>query len=155
MIQFFSKKREEKGFTLIELLVVIAIIGILAGIVLVALGGARAQAKDARIIAGMTQLRTASELITSTEGNYNTVDCATSSPVNIKALCDDADLQNGAKGPVVIQKPGAPSGEYCAVVELNSGDFYCVDSGLNAVKAPTSPLTLTCGAGTPTTYTCN
>ncbi len=54
MLQKFIKKNS--GFTLIELLVVITIIGILSGIVIVAVGDAVARANDSRRLADIRQL---------------------------------------------------------------------------------------------------
>ena len=58
--QFYQKKN--KGFTLIELLVVIAIIGLLASIVLVSLGPARARARDAKRQSDIRQIGMAMEM---------------------------------------------------------------------------------------------
>lgn len=72
------KLKLQKGFTLVELLVVIAIIGVLATLVLLQLGTARARARDTKRITDINQIRTAIEqYFEDHDGSYpTTIDSA-------------------------------------------------------------------------------
>ena len=111
---------KRKGFTLIELLVVIAIIGILAGIVLVSLGGARTKAKDAAIKANMDSMRLACEMVYTNDPVTGYSPCITdASYLNAKA----AAFANGA---VWIVDTAPNIGGYFKA----NGTLYCIQSTL-------------------------
>ncbi|MGD0977043.1 MAG: type II secretion system protein [Minisyncoccia bacterium] len=86
-IPFRKSLKDFRGFTLVELLVVIAIIGILATLLLLQLGVARAKARDAKRIADVNQVRTAIELyFDDNSGNYPSADIYTDVATNTKMI---------------------------------------------------------------------
>lgn len=102
-----------KGFTLIELLVVIAIIGILAGIVLAALGNARTSGADAKRVSEIRQIQYALELYRNINGSYP---CALYTGGSCAA---GSTLQGGTGG--MKNVPKDPSGTGYSYAGLGSG----------------------------------
>lgn len=130
--------RKNKGFTLIELLVVIAIIGILASVVLASLNDARDKARDTSAKTSMSEMRAQAEIYYDDNSNY----------LN---LCDDPEIDR-LESAVADQVPGSTecgvnsSGTgYGVEAQLNSGDWFCVDSAGTATT--TGSGTITPGSG--------
>ena len=116
-------KNNKKGFTLIELLVVIAIIGILSGTVIVSMSGAQDSAKNARIKAGMDQLRSAAEVYRLLNSKYGT---------------GDADNFTTAGDGLLIKQDiesNLPATEELTVNVDTNGTVYCMSSPLNGTGA--------------------
>ena len=144
-------KNSRKGFTLIELLVVISIIGILSSIVLVSLSSARNKGKDASAKGSMSSMRAQAEMGYST--NYLADLCTTSGTTlgGLATLKTAVDSQvPAANASLCIQNAAAgnaPSG-WAAVVTLNDGAFFCVDSsGYSGSVVARSVIGATSGVG--------
>lgn len=124
----------KKGFTLIELLVVISIIGILAGIMLVAFGGARAQGRDTRRKTDLEQIRSGLELYRSDCKKY-----PTSISFGGALVGDNSSTACSSSNTYTTQIPKDPqdpartyrysgtttSYELCAALETGSGSVTC------------------------------
>lgn len=137
MIQYFAKK--QRGFTLIELLVVIAIIGILASIVLVSLGGARAKARDAQRQSDIRQISLAMEMYYDDGQAYLT---SAAMPVAIGTYLDPVpqDPQTGAYNWL---SNSADAQQFCAWAVLEGGGVFAAsEKGTSELAA--APTALSC-----------
>mgnify|MGYP001560733375 CR=1 FL=1 len=137
-----------KGFTLIELLVVIAIIGILASLVLVALGNSRDKAKDVRLKSSLSQLHVLAEIIVADNvpASFAGVQtCFTSIDPGGDAACKGVgESFKVLKDDIVLNKGGlttwgsdAPT-KYCMKIRLASDTtkFACTDhTGVTKIGA--------------------
>jgi len=145
-----------KGFTLIELMVVIAVIGILSSLVLVTYPTAQGRANDGVIMSDADQIRVAAEVSKGmiSAGDYSNLGGATGlgEDADINALVTDANSRNGTKTNFAFHYTvdDTTYTDYCAVIQMNSGDFWCVDSnyyGGNEGNSTNCASATFCGAG--------
>ncbi len=147
-------KKKSKGFTLIELLVVIAIIGILAGIVLISLGGARASARDARRQNDIDSIKTAMELYYADNNAY--LQQVAAPDIQLPSLNPvPKDPSTGASyGWVNNTATGTNTNQsYCAYATLEKAATPATSKNY-FVTDPKGPRGLTLAAA-PTTTPCN
>lgn len=156
MLQIFAKKKK-RGFTLIELLVVIAIIGILAGLVLVSMGGPRSKGRDAKREADIRQISIAMEMAYDDEEAYptTTVVAATGrlditgigsylSPLPRDPGGGSVTNCNDTKNaPYKAYDNSSDTSQYCIWACLENGGFF-VASEKGTLATDTEPANLDC-----------
>lgn len=113
---------KNRGFTLIELLVVIAIIGILASIVLVSMGNARQQARDARRMSDMRQIVSAQEMY---YGEFGVYAASATMPTSI-----------GTYMAQVPRDPGPGNPAYNWLNNTASPQYFCTWAVLEIARDP-------------------
>jgi len=118
----------KKGFTLIELLIVIAIIGILAGAILINIGGARMKARDSKRVLELRSFMSALDVYNYSVGSYP------STSGELVSNCDNdtsfATFFNSLSGGYFSSTPADPVGKwpYCYFYQYPSSYHQCPDA---------------------------
>ena len=96
---------KNKGFTLIEIMIVIAIIGIIAALILVAIGSSRDKAVDSKTVSATDDVKSAVEMYYSSNGTFpSTLDEAGMQKYFNSEIPDNINyLVNGARTCYVLQ----------------------------------------------------
>ena len=132
------KQTFNRGFTLIELLVVIAIIGILASVVLASLNTARDKGEDAAIRSNLNNARAQAELSYDDNDRSYDVVCSNVTSASPTGILDLVNAATAAGGGSAIAVCNDNTGAWAASKQLNTNDYYCVDSTGNASENATA-----------------
>lgn len=141
----------KKAFTLIELLVVIAIIALLSTLSVVALGGARAKARDARRLSDIKQIQTALEMYLDSSGTYP-VSLTAGAPLSYGGLVFLSEVPSdpiSSNQYVYAQTEGGQSYTLDFTTETKSSDYEAGN-----YQATPNGILAGGGGGTPPAFVC-
>jgi len=141
-------KNYHKAFTLIELLVVIAIIGILAGIIVVSLGGAQESANDAKRKADINQLAKAVMIYKTNNNVLPTETCLIGSDCSDDNVFGSALLLRDPNGSY-YRYSSTDGNHYTITATLSNTNDYFFDSSTGKYTegvATANPINGACGS---------
>ena len=140
--------KKNHAYTLIELLAVVSVISILAAMFIVKWDPAKESGDDGKIISNLTEVRIKMEFCRndSLTKSYNGCESETAT----QELIQEADSLNGDKA-LNLYNNGT---DYCLEAQLNSGQWYCVDSSMVSKEYDSDPScsssNYACESGGPT-----
>jgi prepilin-type N-terminal cleavage/methylation domain-containing protein len=147
---------DEQGFTLMELLIVVVVLGVLAGIVVFALGGVSAQAAVAACKSDVSTVQTAVAAYEAQHPGSTVTDIGQLAPNYLHAVPDSPDYTiSVASDTVMVSTPTDPT-----LAASNATPDPCTTAGSGgggqqaaAVTSTTNPATPAAGGGAATTTT--